>query len=121
MGSSHPKLAIIAGIFFINAIGMPLVAAGLGYMVMTLMMGRQVGFARFFSVYALSSGVTLLVSWVPFFLVFSEPWKWYLIASGMVGGFGFKWVQVLLIIGLSVGIWLLFFWTVLPLIVPGGM
>ena len=121
MGSTHPKLAIMAGIFFINAVGMPLVAAGLGYMVMTLMMGRRVGFARFFSIYALSSGVTLLVSWVPFFIPFTEPWKWWLIATGMVGGFGFKWAQVLLIIGLSVGIWLLLFWTALPLIIPGGV
>jgi len=120
MGNSHPKYAIMAGIFFINAVGMTLVAAGLGYMVMTLIMGRRVGFARFFSVYALSSGATLLVAWVPFFLVFSEPWKWWLIATGMVRGFGFKWSQALMIMGLSVGIWLLLFWSALPLITTKG-
>ena len=117
IGNTHPKLAIIAGVFFINAVGMPFVAAGLGYMVMTLIMGRRVDFARFFSVYALSSGITLLVAWVPFFLVFSEPWKWWLIATGMVRGFGFKRMQVLLIIGFSVGIWLLLFWTAMPLVI----
>lgn len=120
MGTTHPQLAVMAGIFFINAVGMPLIAAGLGYMVMTLVMGRQVGFARFFSVYALSSGVTLLVAWVPFFLVFSEPWKWWLIATGMVRGFGFKRTQALLIIGFSLGIWLLLFWTAMPLIIRKG-
>jgi hypothetical protein len=116
----RPKSALMAAIFFVNAVGMPFVAAGLGYMVMMLIMGRRVGFAQFFSIYALSSGATLLVSWVPFFLIFSEPWKWWLIATGMVKGIGFRWVQALLIIGLSIGIWLLFFWTALPLIVTEG-
>lgn len=119
MLSPHPKSAVMAGIIFINAVGMPFVTAGLGYMVMLLIMGRRVKFRRFFSVYALSSGVTLLVSWIPFFLVFSEPWKWWLIATGMVRGFSFKWTQALLIIGLSVGIWLLLFWTALPLFIAG--
>ena len=103
-------------IFFINAMGMVFIAAGLGYMVMTMTMGRRVTFTRFFSIYALSSGVTLLASWVPFFIWLTEPWKWWLIGTGMMKCFGFKLRQTVLVIGVSICIMFLFFWSLLPII-----
>ena len=67
-----PQPVMLGGIFFINAMGMAFIAGGLGYMVMTMIMGQRVTFTRFFSIYALSSGVTLLASWIPFFWI-TEP------------------------------------------------
>jgi len=117
MVSSMPDNPVLMGsVFLVNAMGMTFICAGFGYMVMTMFMGRRVAFARFFSVYALSAGVTLLASWVPFFLWLTEPWKWWLIGTGMVKGCGFKLYQAVLIIVLSGSIVALFFWTLLPVI-----
>ena len=106
---------VMGGVFFINAVGMPLIAASIGFLVMIAIMGRRVTFPQFFSIYALSAGVTLLASWIPFFIWLTEPWKWWLIGTGMVNGFGFSRVQVLVIISVSVGMMFLLFWWVLPM------
>ncbi|MCJ7540908.1 MAG: YIP1 family protein [Desulfobacterales bacterium] len=116
MSNQPPNPVIMGGVFFINAMGMTVIAAGIGYMAMTMIMGRQVTFTRFFSIYALSAGVTLLASWLPFFIWLTEPWKWWLIGTGMVKGCGFKLIQVLVIIGVSMGVMFLLFWSVLPVI-----
>ncbi len=111
-----PQPVILGGIFFINAMGMAFIAAGLGYMVMTMIMGKRVTFIRFFSIYALSSGVILLVSWLPFIFWITEPWKWWLIGTGMIKNCDFSLTQVFVIIGMSIATMVLFFWTVLPII-----
>ena len=103
--------ALWGGVFFANAVGMTFIGAGLGYLVMTMCMGKKVGFDRLFSVYALSAGVTLLASWVPFFIWLTEPWRWWLIGTGLVRACGFKFGYVFLIIGVSVGTMMLFFWS----------
>jgi hypothetical protein len=115
MSNLTPNPLVMGGVFFINAMGMTFIAASIGFMVMIAIMGRRVTFARFFSIYALSAGVTLLASWLPFFIWLTEPWKWWLIGTGMVKGFGFGRVQVLVIIGVSVGLMFFFFWWVLPM------
>ena len=115
MSNRPPNPVMMGGIFFINAVGMTVVAAGVGYLVMTVIMGTKVTFGRFFSIYALASGVTLLASWIPFFIWLTEPWKWWLIGTGLVKKCGFKLPQVLIIIGLSVGVMFLFFCSVLPI------
>ena len=107
------------GIFLVNALGMTFIAASLGYMTMTLFFGKKVTFTRLFSVYALASGVTLLASWLPFFVWLTEPWKWWLVGTGLVKACGLKVRQVLLILGVSLGIMVLFFWSALPLILAG--
>jgi len=106
------------GIFFINAVGMVLIASGLGYLVMVMFFGRSVTFKRFFSIYAFSSGITLLAAWIPFFIWITEPWKWWLIAIGMTRSFGFRKWQIIMIIGLSLCIMILLFWTAFPLVMP---
>lgn len=99
------------GIFFLNAVGMTFIASGTGYMIMIMIMGRQnsVGFNKFFSIYAFATGLTLLASWAPFFIYLTEPWKWWLIGSGMIKNFGFQLKQVIIIIGISILVITLFF------------
>ncbi len=106
----------MAGIHLFNAVGMTFIMAGLGYLVMGLSIGKKVPFARLFSIYALCSGVTLLVSWIPYFAVLTEPWKWYLIGTGLTKSCGLKLKEALLIIGMSLAIWILFYWSLMPLI-----
>jgi len=95
-------------ILLINAMGMVLLSSALGYMVMVLSLGKKVTFSRFFSIYAYSSGVTLLSAWVPFFLFISEPWRWCLIGIGLTKNCGFRWYQSLWVIIVSIGIIVVF-------------
>ena len=116
IGSMPEKTFVFGSIFFLNALGMTLIAACAGYGVMTMIFGRRVPFVRFFSIYAFSSGVTLLAAWVPFFIWLTEPWKWWLIGIGLRRGLGFSWRQTLVIIGISVAVICLFFWSLLPIL-----
>ena len=111
---------IMGAIFFMNAVGMTFIAAAFGYVVMTMFMGRKVPFVRFFSIYAFASGITLLASWVPFLMYLTEPWKWWLIGTGMTRSCGFRLSQTLMIIGVSMGVMFLLFWSVIPIVTPGG-
>ncbi|MCD6585470.1 MAG: YIP1 family protein [Desulfobacteraceae bacterium] len=104
------------GILFINAIGMTFIAAGLGYMLMSMFFGKKVTFPRLFAVYAFSAGVTLLASWIPLFVWLTEPWKWVLIGLGLTKSCDFRWNQTIVVIGGSIGIMILFFKSLLPLI-----
>ena len=113
-GSGNPVL--VGGISFVNAVGMALIAAVAGYGVMVTVVGKKVTLARFVSIYALCHSATLLVSWVPFFIWFSEPWKWWLIGTGMTRGFGFSRLQAIIIIGISLGVIILFFWSLGPVV-----
>ena len=100
---------VTGSIFFINSVGMTFIAAGLGYMVMTMIIGKQVLFIKFFSIYAFSTGVILLASWVPTFFFITEPWKWWLIGTGLTKSCGLSWWHALLIIGISIIIMIIFF------------
>ena len=108
----------LASIFLINAVGMVFIASGLGYLVMVMIMGKSVTFKRLFCIYAFASGTTMLAAWIPFLVWLVEPWKWWLIGTGMVKTCGFKGRHVILIIGLSVFIMILLFWTSLPMVMP---
>jgi len=107
---------ISSGIFFINAIGMTVIAAGLGYIILAMFWGRKVTFRRFFGVYAFSSGVTLLAAWIPLFVFITEPWKWLMIGIGLTKTCGLKLRHSVLIILASIGVIILFFWSLLPVI-----
>jgi len=104
------------GIWLVNALGMTLIAAAVGYMVMVMIIGRRVTFRQFFSVYALSTGVTLLVSWLPVFFWITEPWKWWLVGAGLKNGLGLRPIQTGLIVGISIVVIVLFFRSLLPVV-----
>ena len=107
---------VAGGIFFANAVGMVFISSGLGYMVMIMTIGRKTGYTRFFGVYAFSAGLTLLASWMPYFLFITEPWKWWLVFTGLTRSLQLKWQQALMVIGFSIALLVLFFWMLLPLI-----
>ena len=115
-GWAHPVL--VGGIQLVNAVGMTIIMASLGWGVMRLTTRKKVAFARFFSIYAFASGATLLAAWVPYFVVFTEPWKWFLIGTGLIRSCGLKAGQAVTVIALSGGIWILFVWFAIPPGVP---
>ena len=108
---------LMGWILLMNAVAMPFVTAGISFMVIIMSMGKRVSFPRLFSVYAYATGVTLLASWIPLFVWLTEPWKWVLIIIGMVKGCGFRWMQAILVVAISVFIVFLLFWSLGPLIV----
>lgn len=110
---------LFGGLYLVNAIGMTCIAAGLGYaMIFVLKGGRHVAFQRIFSIYAISSGTTLLAAWIPFFLIITEPWKWWLIGTGMTKSCRLSVIQAVLVIGISIGIISCAFQFVLPMTLP---
>ena len=119
MTQPEGNLLLKGGILMANAFGMVLVAAGIGYGIVVLTMGKRTAFGPMAEIYALAAGVTLLASWLPFFVWLTEPWKWWLIGTGLVRGLGFGRRQALMVIGLSIGLIILGFWSVLGLTVSG--
>jgi len=107
---------VFAAVLFVNAMGMALFPALIGYIVMGMTLGRKASFARLFSVYAFSFGITLLFSWVPFFLWLTEPWKWWLVFTGLTRGCDFKPWAALMVVLLSVGVILLFFYSLMAIV-----
>jgi hypothetical protein len=110
------NLMLMGGILLMNAIAMPFVTAGMGFMVMAMAMGKRVTFRKLFSVYAYATGVTLLASWIPLFVWLTEPWKWLLIIMGLVKGCGFNWIQAILVVAVSIFVVVLLFWSLIPVI-----
>lgn len=118
MHTGLQNFLVVGAIYMFNAVGMVFILAGLAFAGMTVSIGKKVGFVRLFGIYALCSGVTLLVSWVPYLALFTEPWKWYLIGTGLTKGCGLKLKDTLLIMAISLGIWYLFFRTIIAIIIP---
>jgi hypothetical protein len=112
--NTYAQPVLMSAILFINAVGMALIASSLGYLAVLLTMGRCQTFTRFFSIYAFASGVTLLASWIPFFFWLTEPWKWWLIAVGLVHGCGFNWKQSLMVTAVSFSLVVFIFWLLIP-------
>ncbi|MCF8120702.1 MAG: YIP1 family protein [Deltaproteobacteria bacterium] len=107
----------MGGILFSNAVLMPFITSSVAFLAMTMIMGRRVGFSRFFAVYAFSGGVTMLASWIPLFVWITEPWRWGLILMGLVKGCGLKWMQAVVILSVSIVVLMLFFWSLSPVLV----
>ncbi len=95
---------IMAIIFFVNASGMILISSLLGYTTMVMILGKRTSFSIVFSLYAFSSGVTFFLSWLPFMLWFTEPWKWWLIYTGFRHTCRLSWKQAVLILAVSITI-----------------
>lgn len=110
---------VAGGVYLVNAVGMAVIAAGLGYMVITMVFPRKTGFRRIFSIYAMASGTTLLAAWIPLFIWITEPWKWILIGIGLSQACGLKWMQSILVVAVSMGVIILFFWSLAAMVLSG--
>ena len=105
---------LMAGIILMNALVMPLAGAAGAFLTARMLIGRRVSFAGLFAVYAYAAGVTLLASWIPLFVWITEPWKWILIALGLVRFEGLTWPRALLVLTGSLVITFLFFGSLSP-------
>ena len=98
---TYPSPVRMGGIFFLNGVSMVFIPAGLSYLIMVMTQKKQSSFPLLFSVCAFSSGIPLLVSWMSMFLWFTEPWKWWLIYTGLKNSCKIPWKPALLILVLT--------------------
>ena len=107
-----PQPVYLGLIYFANAVGMTLIAAGAG-----LADHHPDGGAGrspsggFVTIYALAAGITLLASWVPGLVLLTEAWKWWLIGTGMTRGLGLPRRQALTVVAISIALIILLFWS----------
>ena len=112
--------ALWAGaIYLANALGMTAMAAGIGHMAMVMTAGRKAAFAEVLDIFALSAGTTLVVSWVPFSFWFTEPWKWWLVYTGLVRGLGLSRRGALTVVAGTICVLALFFLSLILFLGPG--
>ena len=106
----------VASILFANAVGMALFSGLAGYIVMGMTLGRRVSLARLLTVYAFAFGVTLLFAWIPYSVWLIEPWKWWLVFTGLTLGCGFRTWEALLVMVLSVAVIIGFFYSLMAVL-----
>jgi hypothetical protein len=107
---------VSGGILFANGVGMAMIGAGIGYAVIVLTTGSRPTFRQVLDIFALASGVTLLASWMTVLFWLTEPWKWWLVGTGLVHHCGLSRKQAVMTVGLSVGSILLGFWIIMGMI-----
>ena len=107
-------------VLLVNALGMVFIAAAIGYSILVVFSGRLIPFTKLLPIYALSSGITLLVAWIPYSLWFTELWKWWLIGTGLTKVCALKGGPVIATIIGSIGIITLLFSWVLPYVTFHG-
>ena len=115
---SHSGNLIKGAILLVNGFGMASLAAVFAYMALVPVAGRGISFGRLFGVFAHSSGVVLLFSWIPALVLITEPWRWWLIWTGMRRGCGLTRGQAAIVLALSFTMIVMLFWILLPLTVP---
>ncbi|WP_027362784.1 YIP1 family protein [Desulfospira joergensenii] len=81
-GTFAEPLWQMAPAFFFGASGMILISSLIGYITMVTILGKRTPFGMVFSLYTFATGITLFVSWLPFLLWLTEPWKWFLVFLG---------------------------------------
>ena len=99
---AHPGIMALA--FAGNALGMVGIGATIGYAAMVMMVGRKGSFFMVFGIYVFASGITWLISWLPFMLWFTEPWRWWLIMKGFCLSCGLSRRQALGVVLVSVAV-----------------
>lgn len=107
---------VMALILLVNALAMPFIGAGICFMIMKMTMNKSIGFEKLFALFAFASGVTMLLSWIPKLFWLTEPWRWMLICIGMVKACGFRWIQAVFLMAVTMAILCLLFWSFAPVI-----
>ena len=81
--TSFTSPVITGSLYFINALGMTFIASIITYIILSVILKGSIEFQKCFSIFAFSTGVTIIGAGVPFLLWFAEIWKWGLVATGM--------------------------------------
>lgn len=111
-----PTPWLSGGLFVFNGVGMILISAAFGFLAIRLTRKAPISFGQLFSIYAFSGSLPMLISWLPGSFMAFESWKWCLIGIGLTRGGGLSWRQALVVIAGSIGLTILFFWSLMLLL-----
>jgi hypothetical protein len=106
----------MGAILFINAVGMVGIATGIGYLAVVAATGLRYPFAPLWNVFSLSSGAVLLLAWIPSAFIFTEPWKWWLIGTGLVNALGMTRARAVITVLLTFGATVMVIYSMIPLV-----
>ncbi|WP_419663558.1 hypothetical protein Dvar_38340 [Desulfosarcina variabilis str. Montpellier] len=114
-------LLATAIILFINAMGMVVMGSTACYLALATTARRHYAFKQLFSIFSLSSGAVLLIAWVPAAFFITEPWKWWLIGTGMVNGLGMSKSRATLTVLFTFSVLVILIWALLPMAALGSL
>ena len=106
----HENVISMIGILLLNAILMPVITALMSFVIIRIIGVKGVDFTRIFSVYAYSTSITLMISWIPLFPLITEPWRWTLVFLGLTKGCRLRTIEAFIAMGITVSILIFFFW-----------
>ena len=101
-GPGPQSPVVMALIYFINAAGMVFISSVTGFCTMVMISGKKQTFSLVFGLYAYASGITMLLSWLPFMLWFTEPWKYWLVYTGFRQSCGLSKARAITVLLISV-------------------
>lgn len=114
--NKSPSPWLSCGIFVVNGVGMVLISAAFGFIALRLTHESPVSFGRLFSIYAFAGSLPMLISWLPGSFLATETWRWSLIGIGLTRSSGLLWRQAAVVIAGSIGLTILFFWSLMLLL-----
>lgn len=106
-------------ILFFNAVGMAMLGSAACYLAIAATAPRQYAFGQLFSIFSLSSGAVLLIAWIPSAFFITEPWKWWLIGTGMVNGLGMSRARAAITVLFTFGAIVILIYALLPMVAHG--
>lgn len=104
----------VGAIILVNALAMPFVTGFLAYIFSTMFYGKKISMPRMFSIFAYSSGVVMIISWIPALVWVTEPWRGLLCLVGLVKAGELKWHQAIIVMGCTIISLLVLIWSFLP-------
>lgn len=110
------RAVIMVVILMANSLLMPVITAGISFMILTMCFGRTVSFSRMFSLYAYATGTVMTVSWIPGLIWITELWRLVLVTIGLNRGCGLSWMRSVMLVVLTMTVILLLFWSAAPLL-----
>ncbi len=99
-------------VLFANAIGMATIGAVIAYVALIAVTGRRYAFSKLWSIFSLSAGAVLILAWVPAAFFLTEPWRWWLIGTGLVRGLGLSKIRAVIVVLLTFGTLVILVYTI---------
>ena len=100
--TSFSSPLVSGALYFINAFGMTFTASIITTLILSIALKRIIKFQKCFSIFAFSTGITIIGAGIPFLLWFAETWKWGLVATGIKNSFRLSNLSVFLVLITSI-------------------
>ncbi|KAB1443186.1 YIP1 family protein [Pseudodesulfovibrio senegalensis] len=107
---------LMGGVFLLNAMFMPCLAAIFTFSLAGVLPGTKSDFSRIMSVYAYASGAVMVVSWIPALGMILEPVRAVLVIVGLNKACKMSWFKAFSMVVCSALLLLIFIWSLAPIL-----